>query len=304
VRFFAKTLDADEIAAYAAMFPAAAATKSDIDDYGFRHDFSSGKLVLAGEGYIDGDGEGANGIVGTGTSVPGPKVEGKITKASFPSKDGYGSVDGGLNRDWTLAMSVKAPAVVDNEKGIVLAIGGVDVDEWTTPVKALVLCSDADGGLYAKIVQRWGSGEDAVNDVGSIASLTIASGDLGGGTTNGFHTLVVVNERDVKTDEQWNTSWKSGMLSFYWDGVYKGALTGVDGQGPTFTPTMRYGAIYNRTYTGSSNFVESSNKDSGLAFYDLRFIPQVWTSAEAADYAAAFPAAEQSKTRAITIFVR
>ena len=304
VRFFTKTLDADEIAAYAAMFPAAAATKSDIDDYGFRHDFSSGKLVLTGEGYIDGDGEGANGIVGTGTSVPGPKVEGKITKASFPSKDGYGSVEGGLNRDWTLAMSVKAPAVAGNEKGIVLAIGGVDVDEWTTPVKALVLCSNTDGGLYAKIVQRWGSGEDAVNDVGSIASLTIASGDLGGGTTNGFHTLVVVNERDVKTDEQWNTSWKSGMVSFYWDGVYKGALTGVDGQGPTFTPTMRYGAIYNRTYTGSSNFVESSNKDSGLAFYDLRFIPQVWTSAEAADYAAAFPAAEQSKARGIAILLR
>ena len=44
-------------------------------------------------------------------------------------------------------MSVKAPAVVDNEKGIVLAIGGVDVDEWTGPVKALVLCSDANGGL-------------------------------------------------------------------------------------------------------------------------------------------------------------
>ena len=304
VRFFTKVLSADEIAAYAAMFPAAAATKSDIDDYGFRHDFSSGKLVLTGDSWIDGDGEGANGIVGTGTSVPGPKVEGKITKAAFPSKDGYGSVDGGLNRDWTLAMSVKAPAVAGSEKGIVLAIGGVDVDEWTTPVKALVLCSDANGGFYAKIVQRWGSGEDAVNDVGSIASLTIASDNLGGGTTNGFHTLVVVNERDIKTDEQWNTSWKSGMVSFYWDGVYKGSLTGVDGQGPTFTPTMRYGAIYNRTYTGSSNFVESSNKDSGLAFYDLRFIPQVWTSAEAADYAAKFPVAEQSKMRAITIFVR
>ena len=39
-------------------------------------------------------------------------------------------------------------------------------------------------------------------------------------------------------------------------------------------------------------------------FYDLRFIPQVWTSAEAKDYATAFPVAEQSKAHGIIVIMR
>ena len=63
---------------------------------------------------------------------------------------------------------------------------------------------------------------------------------------------------------------------------------------------IRYGGIYNRTING---FAEPS-EESGLAFYDLRFIPQVWTSAEAKDYATAFPVVEQSKAHGIIVIVR
>ena len=108
-----------------------------------------------------------------------------------------------------------------------------------------------------------------------------------------------MNERNITTDDQW-MYWNSGMLSFYWDGVYKGSLTGTDGQYPNFADKIRYGGIYNRTING---FAEPG-EESGLAFYDLRFIPQVWTSAEAKDYAMAFPVAEQSKAHGIIVIVR
>ena len=229
VRLFTKVLSADEIASYAATFPAAAATKGSIDAYGFRHDFSSGKLVVTGEGYTDGDGEGANGIVGTGTKVFGPKVAGKYTKSAFPSKDGYGMIDGGLNRDWTIAMSVKAPAVASGN-AVMFSFGGVEEYTSNPYKKAVAICSNSNGGLLAQIVQRYASSGNAVN---AVSSITLSSEDLGDAVANKFHTLVIVNERDITTDDQW-MYWNSGMLSFYWDGVYKGSLIGTDGQYPNF----------------------------------------------------------------------
>ena len=155
--------------------------------------------------------------------------------------------------------------------------------------RSIALCSSSTGSLFVQMVQNWGDGVNAPENL-----------DLGGDISSMFHTLVVVNERNIRTDENLNTQWNTGMISFYLDGEYKGSFTANNGQERALMNAIRYGAIYNRTHES----VVEPDAASGLAFYDLRFIPQVWTSAEAADYAAAFPAAEQSKMRAITIFVR
>ncbi|MBQ5530810.1 MAG: hypothetical protein IIT98_02260 [Kiritimatiellae bacterium] len=288
VRLFGKALGDDEIAAYAAMFPAAAATKSNIDDYGFRHDFSSGRLVMTGEGCTDGDGEGADGIAGTGTRVFGPRLDGKYVKAAFPSKDGYATIDDGLNRDWTIAMYVKAPSVSDGN-AVMFSFGGLE----ESGRRSIALCSSSTGSLFVQMVQRWGASEDAVNAPASL--------DLGGDVADGkFHTIVVVNERNIKNTDDPSYPWNTGMLSFYLDGEYRGSFTDKNGQERTLMDKIRYGALYNRTHSS----VAEPGEESGLAFCDLRFIPRVWTGAEAADYSAAFPVAEQSSAPGFTIFLQ
>ena len=277
VRLYGKVLSADEIAAYAAEFPAAAATKGSIGDYGFRHSFSTGKLVSENGTFASTGGFNDNGLAGTGTAVDAPAYAAEGVKACFPDKTGYGTVTGGLNRDWTIAMSVKGPTVVSGNPAAMFSFGGVE--DSTKECRSIALCSSSTGSLFVQMVQRWGSGNDAVNAPVSL--------DLGGDTSSMFHTLVIVNERNIRTDENLNTQWNTGMISFYLDGEYKGSLTDNNGQERVLMDMIRYGAIYNRTHES----VVEPDAASGLSFQDLRFIPQVWTGAEAKDYAAAFPVA-------------
>ena len=277
VRLYGKVLSADEIAAYAAEFPAAAATKGSIGDYGFRHSFSTGKLVSENGTFASTGGFNDNGLAGTGTAVDAPAYAAEGVKACFPDKTGYGTVTGGLIRDWTIAMSVKGPTVVSGNPAAMFSFGGVE--DSTKECRSIALCSSSTGSLFVQMVQRWGSGNDAVNAPVSL--------DLGGDTSSMFHTLVIVNERNIRTDENLNTQWNTGMISFYLDGEYKGSLTDNNGQERVLMDMIRYGAIYNRTHES----VVEPDAASGLSFQDLRFIPQVWTGAEAKDYAAAFPVA-------------
>ena len=139
------------------------------------------------------------------------------------------------------------------------------------PVRVLDGLAEGADQLVAQTVQRWGGSEDAVNATSSI--------ELGDDADRLFHTLVIVNERDVKT--KYDGGWASGMQSFYLDGEFVGAITDNNGQERALMDTFRYGAIYNRTFDGMTE----PAADSGLAFRDLRFATNVWTSAEAKAYA-------------------
>ena len=290
VRFFTRALPASEIALYASQYPAATAAVCDLDGYHFRHNFATGKLAVEGSGFTD------TSLAGTGTKVMGGVVGSKY--AAFPDKAGVGTVSGGFNRDWTLAMSVKAPVVASGKNGVMLTLGGVE----TYTKKALTICSTADstGGLFIAIPQHWGSGANDVNTCNARISLS-GLGDI----TNKYHSLVIVHARNQKNDAN---AWQTGTFGIYWDGKYKGSIVNADANGRQFMDNLRYGAIYNRSLGGDGGtytpYYVEPEQTSGLAFQDVRFYTKILTSAEARAYAEKFPASAQSRPRGVMILVR
>ena len=290
VRFFTRALEACEIASYASSYPVVTAAVCDVDDYYFRHNFATGKLAVEGDGFTDA------GLAGTGKKVMGG-VDGS-GYASFPNKAGYGTVNGGLNRDWTLAMSVKAPVVESGKNGIMLTLGGVE----TGSKKAFTICSTSDstGGLFIAIPQRYGSAESALNTCQARISLS-GLGDI----TKEYHSLVIVHARNQKNDAN---AWQTGTYGIYWDGKYVNSIVNTDSRSLQFMDNLRYGAIYNRTLSGDGStlqpFYVEPELASGLAFQDVRFYTKILTSAEARAYAAEYPVSEQAKTPGFTILIR
>ena len=280
VRFFTRALAVSEIASYASLFPVATAAVCDVDDYHFRHNFATGKLAVEGTGFTDA------GLVGTGTKVSGGVGGSKY--ASFPDKTGNGTVTGGLNRDWTLAMSVKAPSVESGKNGLMLTLGGVE----TSGKKALAISStsDSSGGLFISVPQRYGSAESNINTCQAKISLN-GLGD----TTGKYHSLVIVHARNQKNDAN---AWQTGTFGIYWDGKYKGSIVNTDSRTLSFMDNLKYGAIYNRTLSGDGSALQpyyvEPEKASGMAFRDVRFYTKVLTSAEARAYAEEFPVADQA----------
>ena len=290
VRFFTRALPASEIALYASQYPAATAAVCDLDGYHFRHNFATGKLAVEGTGFTD------TSLAGTGTKVFGA-INGH-GYAAFPDKAGVGTVSGGLNRDWTLAMSVKAPVVESGKNGIMLTLGGVE----TYTKKALTICSTSSGGLFIAIPQHYGSGANDINTCNARISLS-GLGDI----TNKYHSLVIVHAKNQRND---NKTWKTGTYGIYWDGKYVNSIVNQDSGGLDFMDNLRYGAIYNRVpeYRSDNsyfypNYVEPEQA-SGLAFQDVRFYTKILTSAEARAYAEKFPVSEQSRRMPLTIYVR
>ena len=285
VRFFTRALPASEIALYVSQYPVATAAVCDVDDYHFRHNFA-----VEGSGFTD------TSLAGTGTKVMGGVVGSKY--AAFPDKAGVGTVNGGLNRDWTLAMSVKAPVVESGKNGIMLTLGGVE----TNQKKALTICSTADstGGLFIAVPQRWGSAESSINTCQARISLS-GLGDI----TNKYHSLVIVHARNQKNDSY---TWQTGTYGIYWDGKYVNSLVNTDSRGLQFMDNLRYGAIYNRSLGGDGStlqpFYVEPEQASGLAFQDVRFYTKILTSAEARAYAELFPVSEQSRRMPFTILIR
>ena len=296
VRLYTRVLEASEIVAYAQAFPAAegAYVPLSIDDYTFRHDFTGGKLVYEGSGYTD------NGLAGTGTKVMGAE---NCRYAAFPATNGWCSVDGGLNRDWTCAMSVKMPSGIDGN-GILLSLGGVSANARRSLV--LSTANDPAGGLFVKNAQRFGSAQGNVNTTPEVFQNT-GLGDV----TNMFHTLVVVHAKSMSDA----SNWKTGTFGFYWDGAYIGSVQITDGvTGRELDNMISYGCIkpYNPSlYSGNalgSNlnppFKEIGSKDSGFAVQEMRFSTKVWSPVEAKAYAERFPAAVQAKTPGFAILIR
>ena len=289
VRFFTRALAVSEIASYASLFPVATAAVCDVDDYHFRHNFATGKLAVEGTGFTDA------GLVGTGTKVSGGVGGSKY--ASFPDKTGNGTVTGGLNRDWTLAMSVKAPSVESGKNGLMLTLGGVE----TSGKKALAISStsDSSGGLFISVPQRYGSAESNINTCQAKISLN-GLGD----TTGKYHSLVIVHARNQKNDAN---AWQTGTFGIYWDGKYKGSIVNTDSRTLMFMDNLKYGKIYNRTLSGDGSALQpyyvEPEKASGMAFRDVRFYTKVLTSAEARAYAEEFPVADQARPRGVMILV-
>ena len=296
IRFFTRILREDEIARYAALYPAAQAATNDIGDYSFRHDFSTGRLVVEGDGFTD---DSTNPMAGSGTKVYGAKEGTRY--AVFPDCTRLGTVDGGFARDWTCAMSVK-PGTVDSGDGVLLSIGG----NQTYPGKAIIVSNKPDSGLLRfTIAQRWGSGTGARNTTnnGTITDL--------GDTVNEFHTLVLVyshEQRTLKgtidggkhTGDSGNSA-RTGVFTIYWDGEFAGTLATDNGSDKPFLSTMRYGTVEDVL---PSSYYALADSSCGAAFQDLRFVPRVWTTDDARAYAELFPVSKQAKARGFTVFVR
>lgn len=295
VRLYRRRLEPGEIMQYAEAYPAAegAYVPKNIDGYAFRHDFTSGKLVYDGSGYTD------NGLAGTGEKVMGAKG---ARYAAFPSTNGWCSVEGGLNRDWTCAMSVKMPAGIEGN-GIMLSLGG----QGGSGKRSLVISTtnDPSGSFYVKNAQRYGSGQNSVNTTPE-KFLPTGLGDV----TNMFHSLVVVHAKGMSNASNWRT----GTFGFYWDGAYIGSMQISDGvTDRELENIISYGCIkpYNpHLYNTNGDviynppFEEIGEKSSGFAVQEMRFSTEVWSEVEARAYAERFPAAVQRKPSGFIVIVR
>ena len=295
VRLYRRRLEPGEIMQYAEAYPAAEGTyvPKNIDGYAFRHDFTSGKLVYDGSGYTD------NGLAGTGEKVMGAKG---ARYAAFPDTNGWCSVEGGLNRDWTCAMSVKMPAGIEGN-GIMLSLGG----QGGSGKRALVISTtnDPSGSFYVKNAQRYGSAQNGVNTTPE-KFLPTGLGDV----TGMFHSLVVVHAKGMSNASNWRT----GTFGFYWDGAYIGSVQISDGvTGRELENIISYGCIkpynphlYNTNGDVNFNppFVEIGEKSSGFAVQEMRFSTEVWSPVEARAYAERFPAAVQGNPIGFSILVR
>ena len=295
MRLYRRRLEPGEIMQYAEAYPAAegAYVPKNIDGYAFRHDFTSGKLVYDGSGYTD------NGLAGTGEKVMGAKG---ARYAAFPDTNGWCSVEGGLNRDWTCAMSVKMPAGIEGN-GIMLSLGG----QGGSGKRSLVISTtnDPSGSFYVKNAQRYGSAQNGVNTTPE-KFLPTGLGDV----TGMFHSLVVVHAKGMSNASNWTT----GTFGFYWDGAYIGSVQISDGvTGRELENIISYGCIkpynphlYNTNGNADYNppFVEIGEKSSGFAVQEMRFATEVWSPVEARAYAARFPAAVQRRPAGFVILVR
>ena len=272
VRFATNAWTAAESRLYAARFPARKAYVGDIDEFHFRHNFSSGRLAVEGTGFND---DRNHAMSGKGTAVEGPDGAGT---AVFPDNNGYGgsSVVDGLARDWTLAMSVKPASYID--RGVMVALGSV----YSKNQKGFAVSTSTNSGaLFMSVPQNWGSEGKKIKDNVEISGL----GDI----SNHFHTLVVTYSSTYKTDYNpviSGGSWVTGTFMFYWDGKYVGHMTTYTSCGIQFSNGMQYGSIYGGSPAGYTALTDVS---CGVRFQDLRFYTNVWTAAEAALYAERYP---------------
>ena len=272
VRFATNAWTAAEARLYADAYPVADAAMSDIDDVFVRHDFSSGKIVVEGEGYS----EGSIPMSGKGTAADGPVGEGT---AAIPDSAAYGFVDGGLNRDWTVAMSFKSSIA---RAGVpIVSIGGTGQQNW----KGLVIATSDPGCLHAATPQQYITVEQ--KDAYNIADQTTLSGL--GDTTNYFHTLVISYSRDLLPGAV--ASSQSGIFVFYWDGQYAGCLLTAHSTNRPLRNGIQYGNVIGGTslWTGECPYKSLVASSDDVRLQDMRFTTNVWTAAEAMLYAARYP---------------
>ncbi len=247
------------IAPYLAAVACAAAVSptfaTDLESYRFRYDFSSGEKVFLGSAAVSTD------FVTTSAAyapVYGP--DGADT-AVHPTLSGYGAIGTAtMNADWTLAMHVRPGSM---EGGVLLGLGRLNNDNK----KSVVFSASSDPTKFKVYVEK----RVPTNKRSHETTLTLDVGN-----TTGFHSIVAVHHAPP--------SGNKGMLQIYWDGVLKATYT--------MTTDIPFGDLM-QFCSSPSHFVSpcvSSTENPDVAFHDLRFFSRAFTAADAAAYAAKYPA--------------
>ena len=260
---------------------AATAAVGNLESYHLRHDFSTGARV-----FIGGPNCPTDFIADTSTdsmAVVGPNGPGSamhvgncagqlaINGVQVNSNDSSSTktTDLALNTNaWTLAMSFRPGNV---EKGMLFSIGRLNGGKSSGRI-AITVCSSSDPSkLY---LQEFYRGADAyVPEKGNAVELTGL-----GNMTNGFHTLVMVYSPSDKT------------ITPYVDGTKKTVFT-LSSKTTTSRAVgnaFHYGSF--PSITGEVTGFSRSYTNNDVAFYDTRFYFGAFSDADAAAYAALYPA--------------
>ena len=239
---------------------------TDLDNYRFRYDFSSGAKQFYGSSDQTTDPllNSSDASDMTALPVTGPDGEGS---AVHPMNTAWSSVNsttfyGVLNADWTWAMSVR-PGSTQN--GVLFSIGRKNVDKR----KNISICASSDP---TKLLVDENKRVSSTNKNSLETQIELSNGvDV----SCGFHTVVVVYKMPA--------SGNAGTLDFYVDGVYQRSLTTIDyGFGGAFQ--------FCTTCSGNTTDEVSTTSDQGVAFRDVRFYSSAFSSADVKKYAALYPA--------------
>ena len=242
-------------AAIVAMADVALAT--DLDSYLFRYDFSSGEKVFFGSAAQLSDP-----LVSGGTPVYnrvyGPNGD---STAVHPSSVDWGTIGTAtLNADWTLAMFARPGSV---EGQVIVGLGRLNGDNK----KSVVFSASSDPTKFKVYVEK----RVPSNKKSHETTLTLDVGN-----TAGFHSIVAVHHAPP--------SGNKGMLQIYWDGVLKATYT--------MTTDIPFGDVmqFCASPTAFISPCVTSTDNPDVAFHDLRFFSRAFTAADAAAYAAKYPA--------------
>ena len=246
--------------AFAAICVAAAVSPtfaSDLESYRFRYDFSSGEKVFFGSAAQLSDPL-VSGGTPVYTRVYGPNGD---STAVHPSSEDWGTIGTAtLNADWTLAMFARPGSV---EGQVIVGLGRLNGDNK----KSVVFSASSDPTKFKVYVEK----RVPTNKRSHETTLTLDVGN-----TTGFHSIVAVHHAPP--------SGNKGMLQIYWDGVLKATYT--------MTTDIPFGDVMqfcaSPSYFVSPCVTSTGNPD--VAFHDVRFFSRAFTAADAAAYAAKYPA--------------
>ncbi len=244
-------------AAIVAMADVALAT--DLDNYRFRYDFSTGRPVFYGS-----SAQSTDPILSTTalaweyTTIAGDTA---LSGAVHPAMANWGNIGySTLNADWTLAMQV-SPGSTEN--GVFFSMGRMTSDNC----KRIVFCSSSTVGKIKVDVDYTASGTGTHE----------TEIELDVGDTAGFHYFVVVHHA---------SSGNMGTLEFYWDGAQKGSYTTSIAY-PFGTSNGQAGIQFCHQISSGRDPAISSYTDSpDAAFKDVRLYMTAFDADGAAQYAA------------------
>ena len=253
-------MEKSKLMAFAAICVAAAVSPtfaSDLESYRFRYDFSSGEKVFFGSAAQLSDPL-VSGGTPLYTRVYGPNGD---STAVHPSSEDWGTIGTAtLNADWTLAMFARPGSV---EGQVIVGLGRLNGDNK----KSVVFSASSDPTKFKVYVEK----RVPTNKRSHETTLSLDVGN-----TTGFHSIVAVHHAPP--------SGNKGMLQIYWDGVLKATYT--------MTTDIPFGDVMqfcaSPSYFVSPCVTSTGNPD--VAFHDVRFFSRAFTAADAAAYAAKYPA--------------
>ena len=240
------------------------ALATDLDDYYFRYDFSSGAKVFCGSAAQPTDPmvTASEKSDMTAFAVTGPDGE---NTAVHPMNTAWSSVSSDfinvLNADWTLAMSVR-PGKTPN--GVLFSIGRRN----NKNLKGISICSSSN-------TQQLIVDENIKNSSNSGSQRQNIPLDTGIDLTKGFHTVIVAYEKPA--------SGNAGTIKLWVDGVFQRSLT---------TDDKQFGAGFQfcTTCSGLMAGETATTGDLDVAFRDVRFYSSAFTGLDVKRYAALYPA--------------